>query len=278
MLDRFVNRTYREILGRKADIQGLAHFKKEIKNGTIKRSELRQILSSSGEFIENQFSTMRTSVHESRRRFIIALPKAKTILDLGGAAQNSEIGALVAMGYPYQFEKLTIIDLPINERHEIYQNNDENIKRVQTAKGIVEYQYQSMVDLSNFEDESFDLVYSGQTIEHITEHEGDQMLQEVLRVLKPEGFFCVDTPNGAATRLQQEAFIDPDHKIEYTHEQLSCKLIKNGFDIKLAQGMNYLGQSFENHTFNVQELCKNVGLYSDVEECYLTSYICKKIS
>jgi len=276
LLDRFIDKTYREVLGRKVDPHGLSHFKREIRSGMTQPSELRQILVSSGEFIENQFSTMRTSIHESRRRFVAALPKAETILDLGGAAQGLEVGALVAMKYPYKFNKLTIVDLPINERHEIYQNNDENVKIVQSPLGIVEYKYQSMVDLSNFGDESFDLVYSGQTIEHITEEEGDKMLHEVMRVLKSEGYFCVDTPNGAATRLQQETFIDPDHKIEYTHEQLSQKLLQNGFDIRLAQGMNYLGKSFENNSFNIAELCKNVGLYNDLGKCYLISYICQK--
>ena len=91
-----------------------------------------------------------------------------------------------------------------------------------------------------FRDNYFDLVYSGQSIEHITEPECDTVLREVYRVLKPNGFFCVDTPNAKATRLQQKDFIDPDHKIEYTHPQFSEKLIQAGFQIEEAKGMNYL--------------------------------------
>ena len=42
--------------------------------------------------------------------------------------------------------------------------------------------------------------------------------------LRPGGYFALDTPNGRLTRLQQADFIDPDHKIEYTFEQLFAKL------------------------------------------------------
>ena len=90
-----------------------------------------------------------------------------------------------------------------------------------------------MVDLAPYPDASFDLVFSGQTIEHITEAEAEKMLSEVRRVLVPGGWFCLDTPNRRVTELQLGADVlsNPDHKLEYTHEHLSRLLRDGGFEI-----------------------------------------------
>ena len=48
------------------------------------------------------------------------LPPAR-ILDLGGTHQGLPDGALVHLGYPYPFERLVVVDLPVHERDEIYQ-------------------------------------------------------------------------------------------------------------------------------------------------------------
>ena len=50
---------------------------------------------------------------------------------------------------------------------------------VASARGPVTYRYQSMTDLSSFADGSFDLVYSGQSIEHVSEDEADVVQIEV---------------------------------------------------------------------------------------------------
>ena len=55
-----------------------------------------------------------------------------------------------------------------------------------------------MVDLGRYGDGAFDMVYSGQTIEHVTEADGDTVVREAFRVLAPGGWFCLDTPNGPA--------------------------------------------------------------------------------
>jgi hypothetical protein len=45
-------------------------------------------------------STLPQSLHMSRCEFIVGLPRARTILDIGGGDVNHAEGALVAMGYP----------------------------------------------------------------------------------------------------------------------------------------------------------------------------------
>ncbi len=68
--------------------------------------------------------------------------------------------------------------------------------RCSPSSGPVEFAFHSMVDLGRYEDGSFDLVYSGQSIEHVTEAQGEQVAREAFRVLAPGGWLCLDTPNG----------------------------------------------------------------------------------
>ena len=53
------------------------------------------------------------------------------------------------MGYPYQFDDLVVIDLPSEERNELYRETDAP-EVTQTALGPVRYRYHSMVDLSDY--------------------------------------------------------------------------------------------------------------------------------
>ena len=146
--------------------------------------------------------------------FIIGLPPARRIVDLGGGSTWDARGALVALGYPYDFEELVIVDLPPEDRHPLYHSDWFGTN--ETDRGLVRYEYRSMADLSFADDATVDLIYSGQSIEHVTESDGDLVLKESFRVLKPGGYMAIDTPNGTVCRLQQPGFIDPDHKVEYT--------------------------------------------------------------
>ena len=179
------------------------------------------------------------------------------------------------LGYPYPFERLVLVDLPHEARHELYRHS-KDADVVQTDHGPVEHAYHSMADLSLYEDGSFDLVYSGQTIEHVTKEECEKVLAEVMRVLGPGGWFCVDTPNATVCRLQQPELINDDHKIEYTHEQFSAKLTSAGFLIREAKGLNDLGHPGEEGGFVLREVARNRGVYGEPRDCYLLAYVCQK--
>jgi SAM-dependent methyltransferase len=219
-------------------------------------------------------SSLHTSLHASRCEFIVGLPAARRIVDLGGGHTIDPRGALVLLGYPYEFDELVVVDLPPDDRHPLYRS--DRFAESQTEQGWVRYEYRSMADLSFAEDDSVDLVYSGQSIEHVTETDADTVLKEVFRILRPGGTLAVDTPNATVCRLQTEDFIDPDHKFEYTLGQLRDKITGAGFRILVERGLNWGGPAVGRREFDVDALAAHYGIYERAEECYLLAVLAEK--
>jgi SAM-dependent methyltransferase len=266
---------YELILAREPDPTGAQSYTAGLENGTITPQELAAWAIASGEWWSvTPFSGLGQSLHLSRMMFVRSLPAGRRILDLGGTALGNATGALVLMGYPYEFDDLVVIDLPSDERNQLYQESTAH-EVTQTTLGPVRYRYHSMVDLSDYPDDSVDLVYSGQSIEHVPLDVADTVLSEVRRVLKPGGHLGIDTPNARVTRLQQDEFIDPDHEHEYTHAELSAKLEAAGFDIVEAKGLNYAGPSLSAGRFDADQIATARGLFGQIEDCYLLAYVCR---
>lgn len=276
--ETFVDLAYRFLLGREADAHGRKHFLDRLRKRAIGRDLFLRTLIDSQEFARSRLhSDLSTSLHESRGRFVRGLPRAQRIVDIGGSCQGSSQGAMVEIGYPYRFDRLTIIDLPSAERHELYRTDgDQAIDTVETDRGPVDYLYQSMTTLQPIPDASVDLVYSGQSIEHVTRSEARTTYGEVLRVLKPGGHFALDTPNARLTRLQQDEFVDPDHEHEYTHQELSQDLTEAGFEIVEARGLNYAGPVTSRSEFSETAIAHNCGIFDEIEDCYALAYVCRK--
>jgi Methyltransferase domain/Domain of unknown function (DUF4214) len=276
--ETFVALAYRFVLGREADDHGRKHFTERLAKKAISRDLLLRTLVDSREFAESRlYSDLSTSLHESRGRFVRSLPPARRIVDIGGSCQGSDRGAMVEMGYPYPFARLTIVDLPSEERHELYRTGDDADRQVvDTELGPVEYLYQSMTSLRPIPDGSVDLVYSGQSIEHVTRDEARVACAEVMRVLRPGGAFALDTPNARITRLQQDEFVDPDHEHEYTHAELSGDLAGAGFEIVQAVGLNHAGPIRTREEFSETKVAQACGIFAAIEDCYVLAYVCRK--
>ena len=82
----------------------------------------------------------------------------------------------------------------------------------------------------------FDKVIFLDVLEHLKNR--DQLLNEIKRVLRPQGLLFLGVPNSQTSwkKLQRSvgicSFSDPDHKIEFSEEQIIALLKKHGFSIK----------------------------------------------
>jgi len=269
---------YQVMLGREPEAAGMAAHLPAVESGAIGRHDLVAMLRGSDEFNRRPRFSARTfghSIHSGRCQFIRGLPRAERILDLGGTHLHSDEGALVGLGYPYRFKELVVVDLPSDERHEIYRSTQRPTE-VETELGLVRYRYHSMTDLREFEDSSFDLVYSGQSIEHVTRDEGASVFSQVHRLLRPGGHFALDTPNGRVTRLQQQAFIDPDHKVEYRLEELVEMATRAGYEVVEAKGLNYAGGAVSTGVFDADEVARYPGLFAEADDCYILCLLCRR--
>jgi len=90
--------------------------------------------------------------------------------------------------------------------------------RSRYGSGNVEFRTMDVSSL-DFDDDSFDVVVSFETIEHVDDRKA--FLAEVARVLRPSGAFIVSTPNAQKTT---EAPGNPYHRIEYSRADFTSLL------------------------------------------------------
>ena len=272
---RFVDVAYQSILGREPDVEGQDRMLAELASGRTRRDLLDELIASR-EFGMRPAPNELVALHTGRKDFVRSLPEARRILDLGGTDLSDSGGAFLSLGYPYTFDDLVIVDLPRAQRHESYAS-EEVLEVINTELGPVRYRYHSMADLTGIAGGSVDLVYSGQTFEHVTVDDGHRVLNEAKRVLTSGGVLCLDTPNRSVTRVQLEGtdneFIDPDHEIEYTVSDLRKLFAEHGFVEERCHGIGWVPGSVDSGVWDRSELCRSKGLYSDVERCYLMAFV-----
>ena len=273
-----VRMAFNVILDREPDGQGADDYIRKLADGELSRRGVAEMLAHSEEFRRRvPIGNVLLSMHVSRSEFVAGLPRAARILDLGGTHQGLPDGALVHLGYPYPFERLVVVDLPVEERDEIYQGGSRG-EPVLSELGPVEFAFHSMVDLGRYDDSSFDMVYSGQTIEHVTESDGDTVVREAFRVLAPGGWFCLDTPNGPLWRLRSDEPMNHDHKIEYGASQLVAKLEHAGFEVAECKGLNLMRDGYAAGCFDEAEASAHPGVFAAAEECLLLAVVARKPS
>lgn len=84
-------------------------------------------------------------------------------------------------------------------------------------------------------DATADILFSGQNIEHLWQHDVANFLLEAHRVLKPGGLLVVDSPNRRMTaRLN---WSHPEHTIEFDANEARELLTLAGFDVTRAIGL-----------------------------------------
>lgn len=87
----------------------------------------------------------------------------------------------------------------------------------------------------NFNHNSFDKILMLAILEHLRNR--SQILEEVTRILKPQGKLFLSVPNSQTSwkKLQRsvgiDSFVDPDHKIEFSEYQIRKLLRKHKFKV-----------------------------------------------
>jgi SAM-dependent methyltransferase len=85
--------------------------------------------------------------------------------------------------------------------------------------------------------DSLDLVVSFETLEHL--HEPERFLEEVARVLKPEGEFILSVPNRAVVSPGSLTPFSPYHAFEPTLSEFETLLISSGWQIEELRGISH---------------------------------------
>jgi ubiquinone/menaquinone biosynthesis C-methylase UbiE len=143
--------------------------------------------------------------------------------------------------------------------------------------GRIRYLHASMTDLAALESGSVDLVFAGQSIEHITEEEARGVMREVFRVLQAGGHFCLDTINGPVARLHSpDRFLHPEHKVEYAVSHLVAQLHLAGFRVQAVKGIVPMPRSLRTGVYDEREFFDNAHLSDDAESSFLFCVHCVK--
>jgi hypothetical protein len=207
--------------------------------------------------------------HHHARCFLVQnhLPSAKIIIDLGGSGAGVPGGGLLHMGYPHKPEKIVIVDLPPDVQ---FWKHTPPLPGAHPFVGTeVLYNYDGMSNLSAFEDKSIDLVWSGQSIEHVPQDVARKTMQEVFRVLKPGGFFCLDTPNRRVTKiLARVGYVHPEHFYEYEPQELADICCEYGFVMQELKSVSPVPFSKNINYFCKFEVKANVEIGNDFENGY----------
>lgn len=207
-------------------------------------------------------------LHECRSICLQKLPAAKKILSIG--CSGVWYFEWFHKFYPYPVEEHTGIDL--NHKPE---NLPHNIVWIQNDGS----------DLTSLESESFDLIFAGQFIEHMSWESQATFLAEVNRALKPNGFFVLDSPNYDISN--RYGWRQPEHIHELTFKQICNFLELSSFNIEDTYGLvpkkllgtppQLVGKSLEyafQNNFYKEEI--NKAINKEPNDCFIWWIIAKK--
>lgn len=173
------------------------------------------MLKDTGErLILNDNWNLKTKIeHIHRYSMVSKLVEGKTVLD---AACGTGYGSYIMSEYA---KSVTGIDLSldaVNYCNEAY------------CKDNLYYKNMSVTEM-DFPDNSFDIVVSFETIEHISKEHECEFLSEIVRVLKPDGLLIMSVPNDALLKkVSYGKYENEFHLVDFS-EMDFYKLLDNYF-------------------------------------------------
>lgn len=218
-------------------------------------------------------------LHRARQTWIRTLPLFDSILDIGGSSPNTEMGAMIELGYLHRPKRITILDLPPEEQYWGKPKYNQEPK-YDYSWGTVEYIHGKAESIRLIEDlatREFECIFMGQTIEHIKREALEDLLMWVSDHLTPRGKLIFDTPNRKITQIQSpNKLIDQDHKHEYDPIEIKDILEKNGFNVYSQCGILDMPQTYKNRIFNPLEVYETEPLNQHPETSYCFAFECQK--
>ena len=171
---------------------------------------------------------LRGKVRSDIIRLIRNFSHPVELLDVGGRKSPYTIGVkanVTVTDVPRETEVQIKLNLGFTEDiREHLQKNRSNIAHV-----IVDDMTQS-----NFPSDSFDIIIAIEVIEHVPNDSA--FISEIYRVLKPDGFVYLTTPNGDYIRNEPPNY-NPDHVRHYQREQLADLLNEHFRSVTVTYGV-----------------------------------------
>ena len=157
-------------------------------------------------------------LHYERGELITEMPAGEVILSVG-------CGSLAyfdwfSSKYPHKVSRHVGIDI---------------LPRPEGLPPSIEWHEGSLADLSMIPDNSIDLIFAGQAIEHVPTYEALDFFEHAHRVLRQDEWLVMDSPNFDITRVWP--FPNPEHVIEYTPRQMRSILEAAGFRVAYCKGI-----------------------------------------
>lgn len=273
--ENYVRMAYLILLRRQVDPSGLASWREVISTGRFDQQCVINTILASEEY-RSRFGIDLVGIqNRARQEWIRTVPKFNRILDIGGSSPTSPEGALIELGYPHRPARLDILDKPPDEQYWGKPRYDQSVSS-RFDWGEVNYFHGSgerVADIAGLQDRTYDCVFLGQAIEHIWPEQLDRMLFWIRNHLAEGGRLIFDTPNRLLTKIQcPESWIDPDHKYEYTPDEMEQVLEKYGFDVTRKTGVLHLPRQAASGKYDLLEFAEGALLSDDVDACYMFAF------
>jgi ubiquinone/menaquinone biosynthesis C-methylase UbiE len=260
----FLRAVYRGCLGRNPDDAGLVNYRQLIEQGALDWAGVLHSVLGSEEFVR-VYRTRRAghramlALRQARLQlFQNYLPAAEVVVELGEAHASEPEGTLFAMGYPHTPRELWIVD-PAPARPPFQAERGTSVRFISGPIG----------DLHVLGSETADLVVASQSIGRVPEEEAGRVFEEVFRILRPGGHFCLDALNARLGGLQfPKPFSHPGAKREYEPAELTAKLTRHGFQVEATKGLCPVPVSLAAGRFDADEMERGAAVVRSTENCY----------